>query len=208
MDLGTATGFAVVFAVVGGLEVFDRTSFALIAIATRAHALATWVGGSAAFLGSTVIAVVVGTTLEDVLGPSRIGLLRAAGGAFLLAYAGWLYFHAESAEKSTDLTRAARSAFLVAFGTIFLLELGDTTMIFEIVFVSDWGPWVVLVAGSLALSVVAAWDVVLGQRLGARLDPVRLRKIVVVVLVVVGVVTIVYGLAPSAIPSLSVGWPF
>jgi Ca2+/H+ antiporter, TMEM165/GDT1 family len=207
VDLGTATGFLVVLAVIGGLELFDRTSFALIALASRAHAFGTWLGGATAFLLTTVIAVGVGAALTDVLGPSRIGLLRAAGGAFLIAYAAWLYYRSGTRGPSEDLRTAARSAFVAAFATIFLLELGDTTMIFEIVFVANWGPWVVLVGGSAGLVAVAAWDVLLGRRLGARVDPERLTKVVVVVLVIVGAVTIVYGLAPGAIPSLAVGGP-
>ncbi len=207
MDLGSLTGFAVVFAVIGGLELFDRTSFALIALATRAHALGTWVGGSLAFVLTTSIAVVAGTALADVLGPSRIGLLRAAGGAFLLGYAAWLYFQPEEPPEDDALRRTARSSFATAFVTIFLLELGDTTQIFEIVFVANWGTWVVLGAGSLALVLVAAWDVALGHRLGARVEPKRLRQVVVVVLVIVGAVTIVYGLAPGALPVLATGRP-
>jgi len=207
VDLGSATGFAVVFAVIGGLELFDRTSFALIALATRAHALGTWAGGAVAFVLTTVIAVVAGTVLTEVLGPSRIGLLRVAGGAFLLGYAAWLFYRLEEPEKESEFRHTARTSFATAFVTIFLLELGDTTQVFEIVFVANWGTWVVLIAGSLALVVVAAWDVALGRRIGTRVEPRLLRKIVIVVLVIVGVVTIAFGLAPSALAPLAVARP-
>ncbi len=202
VDLGVATGFLIVFGVVGGLELFDRTSFALIAIAARSRPLPTFAGGALAFVGSTVVAVTVGTVLADVLGPGRIGWLRVAGGVVLLAYAAWVY----SQPPETAEARAARpgSVFAVTFGTIFLLEMLDTTMIFEVVFVSEWGWLVVLVAGSAALVTVAAWDVALGVRLGVRVDPMTLRKIVVVVLTIVGIVTILYGLAPGAFPALGV----
>jgi putative Ca2+/H+ antiporter (TMEM165/GDT1 family) len=204
VDLSWAAGFLVVFAVVGGFEVVDRTSFALIALAARATAWATWLGGAVAFVGSTVVAVAVGAAFAELLGPSRIGWLRVGGGAFLVAYALWSYLAPEVDEKVASGTRG-RPAFLAAFVTIFLLELGDTTQIFEIVFVADWGWLVVLAAGSLALVTVAAWDVFLGGRLGARVEPQVLRKVVLVVLLVVGVGTIVYGLAPGAFPTLSVG---
>jgi len=206
VDLGWAAGFALVFAVVGGFELFDRTSFALIVLAARARPLATWAGGAAAFLASTVIAVTVGATLVTALGPSHVAWVRVAGGAFLIAYALWSYSHPEAEEKLEAETRA-RSAFLAALLTIFLLELGDTTQIFEILFVANWGWLVVLVAGSLALAAVAAWDVLLGQRIGARVEPQLMRRAVVVVLLVVGAVTILYGLWPGVFPALSVALP-
>ncbi|MCI4372546.1 MAG: TMEM165/GDT1 family protein [Thermoplasmata archaeon] len=206
VDFSWVAGFVLVFAVVGGFELFDRTSFALIVLSSRARPLATWVGGSAAFVASTIVAVTAGAALAAALGPSRVGWLRVAGGSFLIAYAIWSYLHPEAEEKLEAETRA-RSAFFAAFLTIFLLELGDTTQIFEIVFVTDWGWLIVLVAGSLALVTVAAWDVFLGQRLGARVEPALMRRIVVVVLLVVGAATILYGLAPGAFPTLSLAAP-
>ena len=203
MDLALLTGFAFVFAVVGFFELFDRTSFALIALATRAKPMPTWAGGASAFVATTVIAVTLGAALESALGPSHLGLLRVAGGVFLIGYAGWLYFH-RSTEREVEQARRRPDPFLAAFLTIFLLELGDTTMIFEIVFVTDWGWLVVLLAGALALVTVAAWDVLLGSRVGARIDEDLLDRVVVVVLTIVGAVTIAYGLDPELFAVLGV----
>jgi len=200
VDLGVLSGFLVVFAVVGGFEIFDRTSFALIALAARNRPFPVWAGGAIAFVLTTAIAVSVGTGLASLLGPGRIGLLRVGGGIFLLGYAAWLYRH-RGPERGDEIP-GARSAFTAAFLTIVLLELGDTTMIFEIVFVADWGWLVVLVAGALALVLVAAWDAFLGSRLGRRVDEDWLNRIVVVVLVIVGTLTILYGLFPTAFPTL------
>lgn len=202
VDLGALGGFAIVFAVIGVLEVFDRTSFALIALAARSHPLRTWIGGALAFVTTSVIAVTVGAALTEVLGPGRIDLLRIAGGIVLIGYASWLYFHPDS-EDPNRLGRTARTALVTAFATVFLLELADTTMIFEIVFVSDFGWETVLIAGALALVTVAAWDAFLGSRLGTRVEPRLLHRIVVVVLLVVGVATILYGLMPSGFPTFS-----
>lgn len=197
MDLGWLGGFAVVFGVVGGLEIFDRTSFSLMALAARSHPFQTWVGGAAAFVVTSSIAVTLGSALVDLLGPSRIGLVRVAGGVFLIGYALWLNFHPEF-DDPNRVPRTARTAVMTAFATILLLEMGDTTMIFQIVFVSSFGWFVVLVAGALALITVAAWATYLGSRLSARLEPRLLHRIVVSVLIVVGALTIAYGLAPSA----------
>ena len=206
MDVGAFEGFAVVFVVIAVLEVFDRTSFALIALAARSHPFQVWVGGASAFVLTTTLSVSVGTALADALGPSRIALLRVAGGLFLIGYAAWLYFHPES-DDPNRIPRTARSALTTAFVTIFLLELGDTTMIFQIVFVSDFGWLVVLTAGALALVIVAGWDAFLGSHLGARLDPRLLHRVVVSVLLIVGAVTIAYGLVPSAFGVLALGRP-
>lgn len=202
MDGGSVYGFVVVFLVIGGLELFDRTSFALIALAARAPALGTWAGGTAAFVATTVLSVALGAGLSAVFGPERVGLLRVAGGTFLIGYALWLYFRTEKEE--TAIAATARTAFVGAFATILLLELGDTTMIFEVVFVANFGWLVVLLAGALSLAVVGAWDVWLGRRLGARVSPARLKRVVVVVLTLVGAFTILYGLAPGLFPSLDV----
>lgn len=207
MDLGWLGGFAIVFAVVGGLELVDRTSFALMALSARSHPFQNWVGGAAAFVLTSSIAVTLGAALVDLIGPGRIDLLRVAGGLFLIGYALWLYFHPES-DDPNRLPRTARSALVTAFVTIFLLELGDTTMIFEIVFVSSFGWFIVLVAGSLALIAVAAWAATIGSRIGSRLEPRLLHRVVVSVLLVVGAVTVAYGLVPSVFPALGLLRPF
>jgi putative Ca2+/H+ antiporter (TMEM165/GDT1 family) len=188
-------GSLVVFGVIGGLELGDRTSFSLMAIASKQSPFLTWVGGAGAFIVSTGIAVSIGAAFVTLLGPSRLGLLRAGGGAFLIGYAVWLYFHEEDPEAP-----AARghSAIAVAFIATLLLEMGDTTMIFQTVFVATYGVLLVFVAGAAALVTVAAFSSFVGGRLGARVEPERLKQIVVAVLVIVGSLTIVYGLYPSA----------
>jgi Ca2+/H+ antiporter, TMEM165/GDT1 family len=200
VDLAAWGGFAIVFAIVGGFELFDRTSFALIALASRHHPASTWAGGASAFVASTGIAVSIGALLVALLGPGRIGLLRVGAGACLIGYALWIWYRGPEAEEAAPTSR--RAAFLGAFGTIFLLELGDTTMILETLFVTTWGWLIVLVAGASALVVVAAWDAWLGGRLGARVEPAQLHRAVVVVLLVVGGLTIAYGLAPGVFAAL------
>ena len=196
MDVGELGGFLVVFAVVGGFELFDRTSFATMALASRHHPVPTWAGAALAFVGSSAIAVTVGAALVALLGPSRIGLVRVAAGSFLIAYALSLWYRGPESEDTTPAT--ARTAFVAALATVFLLELGDTTMIVEILFVTEWGWFIVFTAGALALILVAAWAAWLGNRLGTRVEPKLLHRIVVGILIAVGALTIVYGLAPQA----------
>jgi putative Ca2+/H+ antiporter (TMEM165/GDT1 family) len=196
VDFSFVGGFLIVFAVVAGFELFDRTSFATMALASRHHPFPTWAGAALAFVGSSAIAVTVGAALVALLGPERIGLVRVAAGSCLILYA--LYLAYRGPESVAEDAPTARTAFIAAFATVFLLELGDTTMIVEILFVTDWGWLIVFVAGALALTAVAAWAAWLGDRLGARVEPLRLHRIVVGILLAVGSLTIAYGLAPAA----------
>lgn len=200
MAVGTWQGAVTVLAVIGGLELIDRTSFALIGLSARARALGAWLGGSCAFVVTTALAVVVGAALEGFLGPGRIGLLRVAGGLFLIGYAAWTLLGPQ--DETPASLPSFSGAFAAAFATILLLELGDTTMVFEVVFVPTFGWAAVLAGGAAGLVTVAAWDVWLGGRLGVHLAPETTRKVVAGVLFVVGALTVAYALAPSAFPAL------
>jgi Ca2+/H+ antiporter, TMEM165/GDT1 family len=194
--------FFLVFGVILFLEFFDRTNFAVIALAAKQPARPTWVGAALGFLTVSAIAVTIGAALTEFLGPQHIAYLRIGGGLFLIGYALFLYLEGE--EETPPVLGVPRSAIVTAFLVIFLLELGDTTMIFEIVFVGTTGnPVLVFVAGSLALITVAATGSLVGSRLGAKVEPKLLRRIVVVVLLIVGALTILYGLAPQSFPVLS-----
>lgn len=200
MASASLDGLVIVLAVIGGLELVDRTSFALIALAARTRPLGAWAGGAVAFVSTTVLAVLIGAGLEEVIGPGGIRWLRLAGGLFLIGYAA--YTLRAPVEKVPAAIADWRGAFVAAFATIFLLELGDTTMVFEIVFVPTLGWLAVLLGGSAGLVAVAAWDVWLGQRLSLRLEPRTITRLVAAILFVVGAVTILYALAPSLFPTV------
>lgn len=197
-DLGTVVAFLTVFAVVGGFEFGDRTNFALIGLAAREPALPVWAGAASAFAATTALSVAIGTALLTALG-GQIEYLRLAGGILLLAYAGYLVVHGEAEEHEPT----GRSAGVTAFLMIFLLELGDTTMILTMNFVfSIANPLLVGLAAAAGLMLVAATACVIGSRLGTRVEPAQLHQIVIVILTIVGVVTILYALFPAAFPAL------
>lgn len=198
VDAGAVVAFLTVLAVVGGFEFGDRTNFAIIGLAAREPALRVWVGAAAAFLATTTLSVLIGAALLTALG-GQIEYLRLAGGVLLLAYAAYLALHGEGEEKAPTGRSVAVTAFLV----IFLLELGDTTMILTMNFVfSIANPLLVGVAAALGLVLVAASGCLIGSRLGARVEPAALNRLVIGVLTVVGVVTILYALYPGAFPAL------
>ncbi|MCI4369387.1 MAG: TMEM165/GDT1 family protein [Thermoplasmata archaeon] len=194
MGTGPLFEFALVFVVIASTELIDRTNFALIGLASRNPPLSVWAGAAAGFALTTALSVAIGTSVLAALG-GHVLYLRLGGGAFLLAYAGYLAIVPESERKPPS----GRSVWATAFLAIFLLELGDTTMVFTIVFVGTLAdPVVVGLAAGLALASVAATACVIGSRLGARVEPKRLERLVIVILAAVGVLTIVYALFPSA----------
>jgi Ca2+/H+ antiporter, TMEM165/GDT1 family len=185
--------FAFVFAVIGGLELLDRTCFALIAFSSKHPAFQTWAGAAAAFLATTALSVIVGGGLEQAFHRELVWV-RVGGGIVLLAYAAYLYFVPEQQREPPT----GRTAFAAVFLLILLLELGDTTMIFTILFSVEFGNLlVVFAAAALALICVAAFASLLGSRLGTRVEPRLLERIVVVILAIAGVLTILYALAPG-----------
>ncbi len=190
--------FVTVFVVIGGFELADRTNFALIGLAAREPPATVWVGAAGAFVLTSAISVLIGADLLAVLG-GQVLYLRLAGGSLLLGYAAYLALAREKPES----VRAARSAGLTAFLLIFLLEIGDTTMILTMNFVFSLAdPLFVGIAAAAALVCVAAFACFLGSRLGTRLDPRKLDHLVIVILSVVGALTILYALAPGLFPSV------
>ncbi len=189
-----ALAFLLVFATIAGFELGDRTNFALISFTAREPPLPAWIGAAAAFLATTILAVVIGGVAVAFLGPD-LWLVRLAGGLLLLAYAAYLAIGPES----DGATRAGRSVLTTAFLMIFLLELGDTTMILTINFVATYAD-ALLVGGAAALGLVTVATVacLLGPRLGERVEPAALRRIVAGLLALVGALTILYAVDPGA----------
>lgn len=191
--------FAVVFGTIALFELLDRTNFALISLAAREPPLAIWLGASSAFALTTLISVAIGGVAVDFLRP-EIWLVRLGGGLLLLGYAGYLLLH----HGEEEVPRAGRSAFSTAFLLIFLLELGDTTMILTIGFVTTYAdPVLVGIAAFLGLAAVAGSSSILGPRIGARVEPLQLERWLIVILTIVGVATVLYALDPGAFAVLA-----
>ncbi len=191
--------FAVVFGTIAFFEFLDRTNFALLSFAAREPPFLAWVGATTAFGLTTLLSVAVGTVVVDALRP-ELYLVRLAGGLLLVGYAVYLLVHHDEEKPVTT----GRNALTTAFLMIFLLELGDTTMILTINFVATYtDPVLVGLAAFLGLAFVAGTACVLGPRVGARVEPKQLELAVIAVLAIVGMVTILYAVDPGAFPSLA-----
>jgi putative Ca2+/H+ antiporter (TMEM165/GDT1 family) len=192
--------FFFVFAVVAGIELLDRSNFALIAYASDHPAWPTWIGGVTALAAATLLALGIGSLLIALL-QGELVYLRLAGGVVLLGYAAFVAFSPEREPKPQE----GRATAAGAFAMIFLLEFFDTSMIFIIILVATIGnPLLVGSAAVLAFVAVASTAVLIGARLGPRVEPRYLNRIVVVVLSVVGVLTILSALVPALFPELTV----
>jgi putative Ca2+/H+ antiporter (TMEM165/GDT1 family) len=190
--------YLVVFVVIAGTELIDRTNFALIGLAAKHHPLRVWAGASCAFLLTTALSVLIGAALLEALHGETF-YLRLGGGAFLIAYAVFLAVKPEKKEE----VRAARTAFATAFLLILLLELGDTTMLLTVVFVGTLpNPIFVGFAAGAALILVAASASLIGSRLGVKVEPEKLERIVIVVLAAIGVLTILSAVDPAILPNV------
>ncbi|MGI0133225.1 MAG: TMEM165/GDT1 family protein [Thermoplasmata archaeon] len=198
MTLFDLPAYVVVFAIIGGTEVIDRTNFALIGLAAKYSPLRVWAGAALAFSVTTGLSVAIGTALLAAL-HGQTFYLRIGGGAVLLGYAAYLALKTEGSEE----VPARRTAFVTAFLLILLLELGDTTMILTVVFVGTLpNPYLVGLAAALALVLVAASASLIGSRLGVRVEPAKLARIVIGVLIVVGLITLLTAFAPGLLPNV------
>lgn len=188
--------FAVVYGVIGGLELVDRTSFAVLGLAAKNHPRTVWAGAASAFLVTSALAVSIGAALVTLLHGS-LQYLRVGGGIFLLGYAGYLFVVPEHERVPPK----GRTVFASAFLLILLLELADTTMIYTILAVT-WFPadiLVVFAGAALALASVAAVASTVGHHMKGRIDPAQLDRVVAVLLIVIAIVTIVFALDPGAL---------
>ncbi|MCI4347646.1 MAG: TMEM165/GDT1 family protein [Thermoplasmata archaeon] len=193
MASGVLFTFAFVFAFIGGIELLDRTDFALIAFTSKHPPVQSWAGAATAFVLTSALAVAVGGSLEAAFNQQLLWV-RVGGGVVLLEYAAYLLLVPEQDRQPPT----SRSAFTAAFIMIFLLELGDTTMIFTILFAVEFGALLVVFAASaLALACVAGFSCFVGSRLGARVEPRLLEQLVIVILTAAGVLTIIYALYPT-----------
>jgi putative Ca2+/H+ antiporter (TMEM165/GDT1 family) len=196
MGPSDVVAFFTVLTLVGGFEIVDRSNLSLIAFSSRHNALRSWIGAAAAFVSVSAIAVTAGAVLLHSLGPGHIGEIRAAGGLVLIGYAIYLLFHIDRVEGS-EPPRSAATPILGAFLLIFFLELGDTTMILEVILVANFGIVIVFAGGAIALALVAALGCFVGSRIGPRISKRRMDRLVVAILMAVGVLTVLYGLAPG-----------
>jgi|Deesub1362B_J571_1020462.scaffolds.fasta_scaffold04116_4 putative Ca2+/H+ antiporter (TMEM165/GDT1 family) len=86
MDLVTV---AVAFGLVLLAELGDKTQLAILAMATQRGPWSVFFGASLALVGSTAVAVILGTVARGYLPEGALRLLRYAAGALFIAFGTW-----------------------------------------------------------------------------------------------------------------------
>jgi Ca2+/H+ antiporter, TMEM165/GDT1 family len=194
----------VVFGVIFLAELPDKTSLTSLTLATRQPPLWVWLGAAGAFLAQTAISVAAGTAVAAV--PHVI--VRVVSGLCFLAFAVLMWRrreHESAAAKDIAEREAAAggASFAKVVGEaavlVFLAEFGDLTQFAIAAMEARLAePLLVGVSAWLGLVAAAFVAVVVGSRIGALVDPVRLQKIAAVVFAALGV-SVLMGFSPGGI---------
>jgi putative Ca2+/H+ antiporter (TMEM165/GDT1 family) len=181
--------FASVFAITFVAELPDKTAFAALILATKANPWAIFVGGAAAFVLQTIIAVTCGSVVGLLPPP----VIRIGSGILFIVLAGFMWFRREPEEEELDLEKV-RGRFLrtiwVSFVVIFIAEWGDLTQFSTALLAAKHGHGKVLtvsLAAILALWAVTALAIAIGHRAKRVLHPTVLKKIAAVAFAGVGI---------------------
>ena len=182
-----------VFGVVFLLELPDKTALAALLLATRHRPLPVLLGTAAAFLVQTVVAVAAGSLLSLLpREPIRIG-----AGVLFLVMAAFLVrqnlrkIEVEEEREVEREERRHRQPLVTAFMVVFVAEWGDLTQLATAALQARYQqPLIVFTAALLALWLVTAIAVGLGNRLGAWIPERPLQFAAAGVMVLIGLALI------------------
>lgn len=175
-----------VFSVIFVAEVPDKTALASLVLATRHRALPVFLGASLALTVQSLVAVAAGSVFA--LLPER-PVHVAVGVLFLIsAVLMWLRkpYHDEeegSGDAKADREPSFWRAFATVFAVVFVAEWGDLTQLATAGLAArERAPVVVFASATLALWLVTAIAVTVGNRAAALLKPERTQRIAAVIL--------------------------
>jgi putative Ca2+/H+ antiporter (TMEM165/GDT1 family) len=180
--------FAAVFGVIFIAEVPDKTAVATMVLATRHRALPVFAGTALALVVQSLIAVAAGGLLA-LLPPRPVHV--GAGVLFMVSAVSMWRSRDEEDELAGELIDSIepsfRSAFLKAFGIVFLAELGDLTQLGTAALAARYrSPVTVFAASASALCTVAALAVFVGNRLRLLINPHYVQRVAALVFAVLG----------------------
>jgi putative Ca2+/H+ antiporter (TMEM165/GDT1 family) len=179
--------FATVFGVIFIAELPDKTAVAALVLATRHRALPVFTGTALALVVQSVVAVAAGGLLS--LLPARP--VHIGAGLLFLVSAVFMWRREDEAEEAAAEGAAPEGftrAFLKSFLVVFIAEWGDLTQLGTAALAARYrAPLTVFLSASVALCLVAAIAVFLGNRLSALIHPRHTQRVAAVVFVALGV---------------------
>lgn len=179
--------FATVFGVIFLAELPDKTAVAAVVLATRHRPLPVFVGTALALVVQSLIAVAAGGLLS--LLPARP--VHLAAGLLFLVSAVFMWRREEEADDEAGDAAHPEGfghALWKSFLVVFIAEWGDLTQLGTAALAARYrAPVTVFLAASLALCLVAAIAVFVGNRLSAILHPRHTQRAAAVVFVLLGV---------------------
>src|SRR5450432_640973 len=180
--------FATVFGVIFLAELPDKTAVAAVVLATRHRPLPVFAGTALALVVQSLVAVAAGGLLSLLPArPVHIG----AGVLFLIsAVFMWRRNDGEDDDAGRDAAEPEgfKRAFLKSFLVVFIAEWGDLTQLGTAALAARYrAPVTVFLAASVALCLVAALAVFLGNRLSSVVHPRHTQRVAAVVFAVLGV---------------------
>jgi putative Ca2+/H+ antiporter (TMEM165/GDT1 family) len=159
-------------------ELPDKTAFASFVLSTRRRAMAVFVGGAAAMVVHSAIAVGLGSLLAAL--PKEP--VRIFSGLVFLVFAVLMWRRKEEEDEALEGQSKRGEGFwptaMAAFGVIFVVEWGDLTQFSTAALAAKTGQpltiFLAAVAGLWAAIGLAGW---LGKHAGGAMHPVHLQRL-------------------------------
>ncbi len=177
--------FATVFGVIFLAELPDKTAVAALVLATRHKAMPVFLGTALALVVQSVVAVAAGGLIS--LLPARP--VHIGAGILFIVSAYFMWRREDEEEEASDEAHPEgfRQAFIKSFVVVFVAEWGDLTQLGTAALAARYrAPLTVFSAATVALCLVAAIAVFLGNRLSKFIHPRHTQRVAAVVFVLLG----------------------
>ncbi len=180
--------FLTTFTMVALAEIPDKTALAAMVLGTGTRPFAVFVGVAAAFVIQSLVAVTCGSLLN--LCPPLLVRIGSGGLFVAFAVAMWLRSGPKDGgetpphQRWTGFWRTAAGAFLV----IFIAEWGDLTQLATAALAAKRAaPVTIFVAATLALWLVSALAIALGNRMRDLVPISAIQRLAAVIFLAIGV---------------------
>jgi putative Ca2+/H+ antiporter (TMEM165/GDT1 family) len=185
--------FFTVFSLVFAAELPDKTALTSFVLGTRHPWRAVWVGAASALAIQSALAVGAGELLSFLpQKPVRIcsGIVFVIAGLLL-----WFKKAEEAEELPGEHDKGFWKSARIAFGAIFVAELGDLTQVTTAALAARYSsPFIVFAGAAAAESSVAGLAAIVGSRAGKLVSPRVAKRVAAVLFVVIGG-ALIYGVA-------------